>query len=134
MTDQSRTFNYGVFWEEEYGYSQAVRVGSTIYISGQLAHDAEGNFIGEGDFKAQLDAAFENLDKVLAHFGASRSQVVEDTVMVVGLQENFDELVAAHKAYFGDHRPASTAFGVTALAFPEQLFEIAATVRLDVGA
>lgn len=134
MKDQPETFAYGVFWEEEYGYSQAIRAGSTIYISGQLAHDAEGQFIGEGDFSAQLGATFDNLDKVLEHFGASRSQVVEDTVMVVGLQENFDELVAGHKGYFGDHRPASTVFGVTALAFPEQLVEIAATVRLDAGA
>ena len=74
MKDQPETFAYGVFWEEEYGYSQAIRAGSTIYISGQLAHDAEGQFIGEGDFSAQLGATFNNLDKVLEHIGASRSQ------------------------------------------------------------
>lgn len=128
------SFNYGVPWEDAYGYSQAVKVGETLYISGQLAHDAEGTFIGEGDFDAQTKAALENLDRVLAHFGASRRQVVETTVMVIDLREHFDAMAAAHAAYFGEHRPTSTINGVVALALPEQLVEIGAVVRLDIEA
>ncbi|MFI0349930.1 hypothetical protein [Actinomadura sp. 9N407] len=37
----SDSFNHGVPWEDAYGYSQALRVGDTIYISGQLAHDSQ---------------------------------------------------------------------------------------------
>ena len=79
-----KAFNHHVPWEQRYGFSQALQVGETIYISGQFAHDADGNFVGEGDFDAQLKAALENLDKVLAYFGALRSQVVETTILVVG--------------------------------------------------
>lgn len=126
-----KSFNHGVPWESQYGFSQALQVGETIYISGQLAHDVDGNFVGEGDFAAQMTASLENLDKVLTHFGASRSQVVETTVLVVGLHDHFDAAAAAHAQYFGGHRPTSTISGVVALALPAQLVEIGAVVRLD---
>jgi enamine deaminase RidA (YjgF/YER057c/UK114 family) len=131
MSTASDSFNYNVPWENAYGYSQALRVGETIYISGQLAHNEEGTFVGAGDFAVQMKTALENLDKVLAHFGATRRQVVETTVLIVGLRENFDAAAAAHANFFADHHPTSTASGVVALALPEQLVEIGAVVRLD---
>lgn len=127
------SFDHHVPWESRYGFSQALQAGETIYISGQFAHDAGGNFIGEGDFAAQMKAALDNLDKVLAHFGATRRQVVETTVLVVGLRDYFEAAAAAHARYFGDHRPTSTISGVVALALPPQLVEIGAVVRLDVA-
>jgi len=42
-------------WEQSYGYAQAVRVGDTIWVSGQLSHDNEGNIVGPGDMRAQLE-------------------------------------------------------------------------------
>lgn len=133
MSTTVKSFNYQVPWEGQFGFSQAMQVGDTIYISGQLAHDADGNFVGEGDFDAQMTATFDNLDRVLAHFGASRRQVVETTVLVVGLREHFNAAAAAHARYFGDHRPTSTASGVVELALPPQLVEIGAVVRLDIA-
>ncbi|MFC0508376.1 RidA family protein [Micromonospora costi] len=133
MSATVKSFNHNVPWEGLYGFSQAMQVGDTVYISGQLAHDAEGNFVGEGDFDAQVRATLENLDKVLAHFGASRRQVVETSVLVVGLREHFDAAAAAHARYFGDHRPTSTISGVVELALPAQLVEIGAVVRLDIA-
>lgn len=132
MSATVKYFNYGVPWEGLFGFSQAMQVGETVYISGQLAHDDEGNFIGEGDFDAQIAATLENLDKVLKHFGASRRQVVETTVLVVGLRDHFDAAAAAHSRFFGDHHPTSTVSGVVALALPVQLVEIGAVVRLDI--
>lgn len=126
----SETFNHGVPWEDAYGYSQALRVGDTVYISGQLAHDSQG-LVGEGDIVKQCEATFANLDRVLENFGAARSQVINTAVVLVNLRENFAEAAAAHRAYFGDHRPASTALGVEALALPGQLVEVRAVVRLD---
>ncbi len=96
-------FGFGVPWEDLANYSQAVRAGDRLYISGQLSHDMDGNFLHEGDVEAQADVAFANIDVVLRRFGAGRT---------------------------GDHRPASNAFGVVALALPEQLIEIAATAVL----
>ncbi len=127
----TQVFNHGVPWEESYGYSQGFRVGNTIYISGQLAHDDDGNLIGEGDIAAQAAATLDNLEKVLTGLGGRRDQIVETTVLIVGLHENFAVVADAHRGFFRGHRPASTAVGVVELALPGQLVEIAATVRLD---
>ncbi|PRY07803.1 RidA family protein [Kineococcus rhizosphaerae] len=132
MTTSTSTFNHDVPWESSYGYSQGYRVGDTIYISGQLAHDEACNLVGEGDIVAQCAKTFENFDKVLVGLGGRRDQVVETTVAIIGLRENFDAVGAAHLDYFGQHRPASTALGVVELAMPGQLVEVAAVVRLDI--
>ncbi|MGW1544448.1 RidA family protein [Streptomyces sp. NPDC002309] len=119
-------------WESQYGYSQAVQAGDTLYVSGQVSHDSTGKFVGAGDFELQVKTTFENLDQVLEHFGASRDQIVETSVLVKDLREHFDILARLHAAYCGDHRPTSTVVGVVDLALPDQLVEIGAVVRLDV--
>ncbi|GGZ30791.1 RidA family protein [Streptomyces poonensis] len=134
MTVRTETFGFGMPWESLYGYSQAFQVDNTVYISGQLSHDEDGNFIGAGDFELQTRTTLANLDLVLAHFGAERSQIVETTVLVRNLRENFDAAARLHSDYFGEHRPTSTVMGVSDLALPDQLVEIGAVVRLDVEA
>ncbi|BBG02675.1 MULTISPECIES: RidA family protein [Pseudonocardia] len=130
MTSNEPPFNWGVPWEDAYGFDQAQQVGDTVYISGQLPHDDKG-LVGEGDLGKQLESTFEHLDGVLEHFGATRRQVVQTTVILVDLRENFDAAAAAHRAYFAGRRPTSTTFGVVDLAIPGQLVEISAVVRLD---
>jgi enamine deaminase RidA (YjgF/YER057c/UK114 family) len=134
MTVPTKEFSFGMPWEERYGYSQAMRVGETVYVSGQLSHDQEGAFVGADDFALQVTTTLANLDLVLEHFGASRRQIVETTVLVRNLRENFDTTARLHAAYFGEHRPTSTVMGVFDLALPDQLVEIGAVVRLDVEA
>lgn len=123
-------FGFGVPWEDAASYSQAVRAGNLLFISGQLSHDMEGTFLHAGDFEGQTAATLKNLDQVLARFDAQRPDIVEVNVFVVDLRANFDAAVASSKRYFGPHRPASNVIGVDALAFPDQLIEIAATVVL----
>ncbi|MDX2604810.1 Rid family hydrolase [Streptomyces caniscabiei] len=132
MGSQAKTYGFGVPWESIYGYSQAVRVGDTVHVSGQLSHDRDGTFVGAGDFELQVRTTLENLDLVLKEFGAERGQIVETTVLVRNLRENFDTTARLHAEYFGEHRPASTVMGVSDLALPDQLVEIGALVRLDV--
>jgi 2-iminobutanoate/2-iminopropanoate deaminase len=45
-----QTKNFGMPWEKEYGYAQAVKVGDTIYVSGQVSHDETGKIVGRGDY------------------------------------------------------------------------------------
>jgi 2-iminobutanoate/2-iminopropanoate deaminase len=130
MTTISNTFDHGVAWEGIYGYSQALQVGDTVYISGQLSHDDQG-LVGENDIDKQLEMTFANLDRVLEHFGATRRQVIETRVIMTDFRENFGPVGTAHSAYFGGHRPTSTTFGVTELALPGQLVEVGAIVLLD---
>ena len=101
-------------------------MGSTLYVSGQLSHDMEANFVGDGDFEPQVRAACAKLDRVLAAYGASREHVVQMTVYVKDLRQHFDALARLNAEYFGAHRSTSTVLGVAELALPPQLVEITA--------
>ena len=48
MTIDKEAKVLGVAWEQEYNYSQAVKVGDTIYLSGQISHDEKGDIVGVG--------------------------------------------------------------------------------------
>ena len=74
-----------------------------------------------------------HLDKVLQRFEADKADIAEVTVFIVGRRANFEATGAALTRYFGDHRPANNTLGVAALAFPQQLIEVAATVVLGDG-
>ena len=129
-----RPYSFGLPWEEGYGYAQAIQVGSTLYVSGQLSHDMEANFVGDGDFELQVRTTFANLDRVLKAHGARREQVVQTTVYVKELRRHFDAMARLHAEYFGTHRPTSTVLGVADLALPPQLVEIAAVAIVPEGA
>ena len=121
-----KSHSFGVPWENGYGFAQAIQVGPTVYISGQLSHDMEANFVGSGDFELQVRTTFTNLDRVLEAYGLQRQHVVQTTVYVKDLRQNFEAIGRLHAEYFGEHRPTSTVLGVVDLALPEQLVEIAA--------
>ena len=61
----------GMPWEEQYGYAQAVKVGDTVYLSGQVSHDDQANILGVGDMEVQMRTAYANVGKVLARYGAT---------------------------------------------------------------
>ena len=70
-------------------YSHVVTVtgpGKTIYIAGQLARDAEGNIVGPGDMRAQLEQTFKNLDACLKAAGATWADVVKTNTFVTDYQ------------------------------------------------
>jgi enamine deaminase RidA (YjgF/YER057c/UK114 family) len=46
LTINKETKSFGMPWEKEYGYAQAVKIGDTIYVSGQVSHDDNGNIVG----------------------------------------------------------------------------------------
>jgi enamine deaminase RidA (YjgF/YER057c/UK114 family) len=134
----------GVPWEDAYGYAQAVKVGSTIYISGQLSHDDGGNLVGpatldgsgkildSSNMALQMRTTYENARRVLAKFGASLDDVVEEVIYVTDFEAAFAVAGKVRKAAYGTDRPicASTILGTTRLAFPQQLVEISFTAVL----
>lgn len=108
-------------------YSHAVRVETEeavwIYVSGQIAQDAQGNLVGRGDLAAQTDQVFQNLVHVLGANGASFDDAVKiQTFMTTldGLQGSRD----VRARYLPDEPPASTAVQVAALLVPEALIEV----------
>ena len=104
MSSATERFDFGVPWETGYGYSQAVRVGDVLCISGQLSHDADGNFV-DGDFELQTKTTFTNLDAVLSHYRANRAQIVQTTVRVKELPSHFDAICQLHRTTSGRTDP-----------------------------
>lgn len=129
MTNKGTTYNHGVPWEEEFGVTQAYSVNGTIYISGQFAHDMQGAFVGEGDFEAQTRQTLENLDRVLAGYNVTKSNIAEMVIYLTNPSEHFERCVRLFKEYMGQHRAAGTLVGVSGLAFPHQLIEIRAVAH-----
>jgi 2-iminobutanoate/2-iminopropanoate deaminase len=118
-------FDAGWEWDKPWGYSQAVRVGETVFVSGQTPLDSRGNLLHEGDIRGQTRQVFENLKTVLAAAELSLDQVVE----IVSYHTNMSDIAAMNEVkaeYLTKNLPAWTAVGVTSLAFPGQLLEIKA--------
>ena len=107
------------------GFSHAVKVGNTIYVSGQIAGDEAGNIIGKGDMVAQTERAYENIRRTLETAGASMTDVVKLTYYCLDL-EAFKKTGEARKKYFGKYFPAATAVQVEKLMVPDALIEVEA--------
>jgi putative acetyltransferase len=103
----------------------------TVYISGQIALDKQGNVVGVNDMGAQAEQIFQNLSAALGAVGATFEDVVKLTYYVVDMAQ-FQAVRDVRARYLNQqHPPASTAVGVTALVRPEFLLEIEAIVVLD---
>ena len=94
-------------------YSQAIRAGDTIYLSGQIGLDPRNMQMADG-IDAQIRQVFENLKAVAAAAGASLDDAVRVTVYLVDLG-NFSKVNDAMAACFNEPYPARAAVGVAAL-------------------
>jgi reactive intermediate/imine deaminase len=112
-------------WDDRFNYSQGIQIGNSVYVSGQVALDAEGNVVGKGDMKAQTRQALENVKTVLEASGASMEDVVKVTVYVTDISR-LAETHEVRSQFFPDPPPASTGVEISALAFPDLLVEIEA--------
>ena len=95
-------------------YSQAVRHGDVIYLSGQLGVDPSTGILADGVL-AQYRQALANIDAILQAAGSSRSAVIKATVFMTDVSR-LAELNEIYGAYFGDHRPAKTGVEVARLS------------------
>ncbi len=111
------------------GYSHAIKVGNTIYVSGQVGM-GEDNKVAAGGFEAQAKQALENLKRVLEASGAYFKDIVKLNTYVTTMEfmSVYREL---RRSYFGDHYPASTLIKVAGLALPEFLIEIEAVAVVE---
>ena len=110
-------------------YTDAVLAGKTLYISGCVAFDPEGQVVGRGDVAEQARQALANLGQVLAAAGATPADVVKVTVYLRNVDDR-PQVNPLRQAFFGAHRPASTLVEVSALVHPDLLIEIDAVAVL----
>ncbi len=99
--------------------------GRTVYVSGQVAMDAGGNVVGEGDVAAQTERVLQNVAIVLEEAGGGMEDVVKVTVFIADMGM-YDGIHEVRRRYFSEPYPASSMVEVSALIDPRLLIEIEA--------
>ena len=131
MTISKEAKSLNMSWEKEYGYSQAVKVDNTIYVSGQVSHDDKGNIVSRGDMEVQMRQAYANIEKVLAQYGATMENIIEEVLFVTDMDAAFAAAVKCRQEVFsGTPVVASTIVQIQRLAFPELMIEIRCVARV----
>ena len=110
-------------------YTDAVRFGNLLFLSGMVGVDAQGRVIGKGDVVAQAGATFENMQRILEAEGASFADVLKVTVYLRNVEDRA-RINPVRAEFFGDARPASTLVEVSKLVAPELLIEVEAVAGL----
>jgi reactive intermediate/imine deaminase len=95
-------------------YSQAVRVGNTIWVSGQIPLDPQTKELVVGDMEAQVRRCFENMKAIVIAAGATLDDVVKATVFLIDLA-HFGLVNKVMAEYFREPYPARAAVGVASL-------------------
>jgi 2-iminobutanoate/2-iminopropanoate deaminase len=99
--------------------------GRTVYVSGQVSMDAEGNVVGEGDIKRQTETILEHVKTVVEEAGGGMDDIVKVTVFITDMGL-YDEIHEVRRRYFAEPYPASSMVEVSALIDPRLLIEIEA--------
>ena len=112
-------------YEDVIGFSRAVRVGDTVYVSGTVAWGDDGKLVGEGDVYAQARQTLRNIARALAEAGATMRDVVRTRIYLTDI-ERWEEAARAHAEAFAEVKPASSMLEVSRLAEAAMLVEIEA--------
>ena len=110
---------------EPFHISQGFRVDDLIFLSGQAALNQAGEIVGEGDFDAQAEQVFRNLQQLLEVAGSGLDQVIKVTIYLTDMS-NFPRIVELRQKWFSRPWPADTIVEVSSLALPELMIEIEA--------
>ena len=104
-------------------YTDAVRVGELLFVSGVVPVDGAGKLVGENDVVEQARQVFRNLGEVLAAAGATLADVAKVTVFLTDVDDRA-RINPVRQEVFGESRPASTLVEISRLAVPGALIEI----------
>ena len=110
-------------------YTDAVRFGDILFVSGLTAHNGEGKLVGGADAAAQTRQILVNLKLVLDVAGATMADVLKVTVFLTDINDRA-AINPVRQEFFGAAKPASTLIEVSKLALPEMKVEIEAVVGL----
>lgn len=112
----------GTAWEENVGYSRAVKVGNIIEVAGTTAVQ-NGRVVGHGSPYEQSRFIFQIIENTLEKAGCSMGNVVRTRIFTTDISK-WEEIGRAHAEFFKNIRPAATMVEVKSLINPDLLVEI----------
>lgn len=124
-------------WSMPVSFSQGWKVGSLVFVGGQISADQNGRTIGVGDIAVQTRNCFENIRAVLAEVGADLRNIVKLNTYYCfdgdgpAVTRFWEEMTKVRMEYLPDPGPAATAVRVMGLAYEDLLIEIEAVAVLD---
>ena len=126
------TVDPGWAWTRKFNIAAGEKIGDTVYLSGAVAFDSDGNVVGGDDLYAQTKKTFENIEEALTAAGATMKDIVKVNTFLVDMSRYADYRKARTEA-FPDGVPASTVVGTPALVAPDLLVEIEAIAVIGSG-
>ncbi|MBI2954479.1 MAG: RidA family protein [Chloroflexi bacterium] len=111
-------------------YSHAVKVGNTIYVSGQVGRGPDGNVVS-GGFAAQAERAFENLRLVLEAAGATTNDVVKLNTFLTDMANKPTYNEVRSRYFTASVPPSSTLLEISGLADPLYMIEVEAVAVVE---
>ena len=122
-------FASGALWEDQVGYSRAVRIGDLIEVSGTTAANGV-EIVGKGDPYQQTIYVLKKIERVLIEAGAEMKDVIRTRMFVTDISQ-WEDIGRAHREIFRQIKPATSMVEVRKLIHPDLLVEIEATARLS---
>jgi len=106
---------FAVAGDSQLPFSEAVRVGHMLYLSGQIGVDPETSKLAEGGISGETRQTMENIKASLEKFGSSMAEVVKCTVFMADIKQ-WAAMNEVYITYFPEHPPARSALGSSGLA------------------
>ena len=117
-------------YEKDFGYSQAVLIDKTLYVSGSVAVDGNGRLVAAGDMAGQMRAAYANIRRTLAAHGADFQEVVKETIYTTDMDALLKVSDLRFEYYDKERLPAVSWVQVQRLVDPGFLVEIEVVAEL----
>lgn len=110
-------------------YTDAVRYGDLLFVSGVAPTDEKSRLVGEENVVTQARQVFQNMKKILEAAGTGFDRVLKVTVYLTDVADR-TKINPVRQEFFGASKPASTLIGVNELAIPGMKVEVEAVVAL----
>jgi len=120
----------GAIWEDQVGYSRAVRIRNTVEVSGSTSVEGD-KILHPGDPYHQTIATLETIQKALDQAGAKLVDVIRTRIYVTDIEQDWEAIGKAHGSFYSDIKPTTTMIEVSRLIHPDMLVEIEASAIIS---